>query len=233
MVNTFLVYSDYEKSASCLDRARLGKQRVEAYQILCLCQDLTFLGQKQGDPLPETRGRARYDWVRRVAKRYKNSEIRYLVRNVDPEGINRTLYPIPTSIANQIPVGSKRGKKDIVLELENDGKFVIFPNDRVMKLGFCYHPAVLQWLGFEDSLKLYINAHIREFLARGYTNNMVLYTTFPSEVKHPDWVYSEEFHKNHRAALLKKERDRNEKPWYVLKQDFLDAGEFIDYIWPS
>ena len=33
-VNTFLPYSDFNKSAQCLDRQRLGKQRVEAYQIL-------------------------------------------------------------------------------------------------------------------------------------------------------------------------------------------------------
>jgi hypothetical protein len=34
MVNTFLVDSNFDKSASMLDRRRLGKQRVEAIQIL-------------------------------------------------------------------------------------------------------------------------------------------------------------------------------------------------------
>lgn len=34
MVNTFLPYPDYEKSAKALDVKRLGKQRVEAMQIL-------------------------------------------------------------------------------------------------------------------------------------------------------------------------------------------------------
>jgi len=34
MVQTFLPYSDFEWSAKILDRQRLGKQRVEAYQIL-------------------------------------------------------------------------------------------------------------------------------------------------------------------------------------------------------
>jgi hypothetical protein len=32
-MNTFLPYSDFEKSAKCLDYRRLGKQRVEAYQL--------------------------------------------------------------------------------------------------------------------------------------------------------------------------------------------------------
>ena len=39
-MNTFLPYSDFVKSAQCLDYRRLGKQRVEAWQIyLALTQD--------------------------------------------------------------------------------------------------------------------------------------------------------------------------------------------------
>jgi hypothetical protein len=33
-MQTFLPYPDFQKSAFCLDRLRLGKQRVEAWQIL-------------------------------------------------------------------------------------------------------------------------------------------------------------------------------------------------------
>lgn len=33
-MQTFLPYSDFNRSASCLDRARLGKQRVEVLQII-------------------------------------------------------------------------------------------------------------------------------------------------------------------------------------------------------
>lgn len=33
-MQTFLPYSDFEESAQCLDRQRLGKQRVEVLQIL-------------------------------------------------------------------------------------------------------------------------------------------------------------------------------------------------------
>ena len=33
-MQTFLPYADFARSASCLDRQRLGKQRVETYQIL-------------------------------------------------------------------------------------------------------------------------------------------------------------------------------------------------------
>ena len=34
MVNTFLPYENFSESARCLDKARLGKQRVECHQIL-------------------------------------------------------------------------------------------------------------------------------------------------------------------------------------------------------
>ena len=33
-MQTFLPYSDFEQSLSCLDNKRLGKQRVESMQIL-------------------------------------------------------------------------------------------------------------------------------------------------------------------------------------------------------
>ena len=43
MVNTFLTSSDFVQSAKNLDRARLGKQRVEPYQVLNLIQDIKLL----------------------------------------------------------------------------------------------------------------------------------------------------------------------------------------------
>jgi hypothetical protein len=42
-MQTFLPYSSYEESAKCLDYRRLGKQRVEAFQILT-----TLLGISKG-----------------------------------------------------------------------------------------------------------------------------------------------------------------------------------------
>lgn len=42
-MQTFLPYPDFVKSARCLDYKRLGKQRVEAYQIL-----RTLLGESEG-----------------------------------------------------------------------------------------------------------------------------------------------------------------------------------------
>jgi len=46
-MQTFLPYSDFAKSARCLDRQRLGKQRVECLQIL---RTLTYGGSWENHP---------------------------------------------------------------------------------------------------------------------------------------------------------------------------------------
>ena len=38
-MQTFLPYPDFQKSLACLDNKRLGKQRVEAFQLLCALGD--------------------------------------------------------------------------------------------------------------------------------------------------------------------------------------------------
>lgn len=41
-MQTFLPYPDFHASADCLDYKRLGKQRVEAWQILCAINDPAY-----------------------------------------------------------------------------------------------------------------------------------------------------------------------------------------------
>lgn len=41
-MQTFLPYANFDKSAECLDYKRLGKQRVEAWQILCALADPNY-----------------------------------------------------------------------------------------------------------------------------------------------------------------------------------------------
>ena len=40
-MQTFLPYSCFKQTANCLDYRRLGKQRVEAFQILNILEDIT------------------------------------------------------------------------------------------------------------------------------------------------------------------------------------------------
>ena len=40
-MQTFLPYADFVKTAKCLDYRRLGKQRIEAFQILNILEGKT------------------------------------------------------------------------------------------------------------------------------------------------------------------------------------------------
>jgi hypothetical protein len=102
--------------------------------------------------------------------------------------------------------------------------------DLTIKFGYMYHPAVLMWLGYEEALKDYLNAHIEETISRGIKNTMIMYDT--ENVVRPPWTYDAEFIARHRAILLKKELDRNEKPWYQLMGLFIDELAPKIYYWP-
>ena len=111
-MQTFLPYSDFKKSAKVLDYRRLGKQRVEALQILK------------------------------------------------------------------------------ALQIEN--------------YGWKNHPIVKMWKGFENALIEYKNIMIREWIDRGYNNNMRLETNIGPRV-YPPWLGNEELHASHRSNLLGKD----------------------------
>lgn len=194
MVQTFLVDSDFAISASKLDRARLGKQRLEARQILGMIEFLRELGDHFEIPIP-TNPYERREWIRQIMKLYN-------------------LFDIP-------------------------------PEHRPIKLGFIYHPAVLMWLGYDEALKEYINAHIIEWISRGYKNTLEIYAlTTTSNERRPDWTNDPKLHENHKAALYRKEITRGEKKHYIKWQDFEKAYDkykhksnkttrhFDHYIWP-
>lgn len=69
MVNTFLPYSSYQECARVLDWKRLGKQRVEAQQILRLLEDLEIVAAALN--LPYAEGRDVREYVREVMREYR------------------------------------------------------------------------------------------------------------------------------------------------------------------
>lgn len=87
------------------------------------------------------------------------------------------------------------------------------------------HPCALMWSDYVNCLKVYHDTIIKEWIRRGYKNNMKLYNLpLDSDVYFPRWFGREDFHSRHRAALLAKNPE-----WY---------GQFgwteepkIDYIW--
>lgn len=138
-MQTFLPYRDFQKSVSCLDYRRLGKQRVEARQILDTCYSLK---------MNPTISRA---WVN--------------------------------------------------------------------------HPAVLMWKNYEDALRLYYNCAIKEWVARGYKNNMTLLPE-AKQIIFPSWLGNEDFHASHRSNLLRKDSG------YYCKFGWKESDN-MPYFWPE
>ncbi|MFA7143534.1 MAG: MSMEG_6728 family protein [Candidatus Dojkabacteria bacterium] len=146
-MQTFLPYTDFIKSAKCLDYKRLGKQRVEAKQIL-----------------------------------------------------------------------------NILLN-ETDKK------------GWCNHPAVLMWKGYEWALKVYYHTMLQEWEDRGYKNNMSYYPTscwlddytcewdITDFIVYPSWL-TDEFCSRHRSALLAKDFE------YYKKFNWVEESKY-EYLWPT
>lgn len=94
--------------------------------------------------------------------------------------------------------------------------------------GWSSHPAVLMWRGYERSLALYHDCCIREWIRRGYTNNMPLLFSMDEadQLVEPWWLGYDKFHSSHRAALLHKDRE-----WYG--QFSWPEAPLLDYWWPS
>jgi hypothetical protein len=140
-MQTFLPYRDFEQSANVLDYRRLGKQRVEASQILNI-----IAGQTK-------------------SKAWKN------------------------------------------------------------------HPAVLMWKGFPEALAEYGSKICREWILRGYVDNMLqvfenfLLLSPKKKIEYPFWLGLSEFHSSHRAALLAKDFE-----WYS-QFNWTEKPE-VNYIWP-
>lgn len=205
MVNTFLVDTDFRQSAKLLDRKRLPNQRREAFQILCNIQRLKAIGSVVNNSLPN-HPYLWYWWIRRVIKQYRqySSHIKcQLVRIDDQWGW------VPDQLAATLELGK---------------------HDLTIKFGYIYHPAVLMWLGYEQALKQYLNAHIDEAIARGINNLMERYQV--TDPIRPAWTYDSEFIARHRAVLLKKELDRHEPPWYQLMDLFCHSSTTRLYYWP-
>jgi hypothetical protein len=60
------------------------------------------------------------------------------------------------------------------------------------------------WRGYEDALRLYMNACIREWVRRGRRNEMPL-ADVAEPVRMPPWLGEERIHAAYRANLLRKD----------------------------
>jgi len=98
-------------------------------------------------------------------------------------------------------------------------------HDNKEKIGWAHHPCVILWRSFPDTLKLYYNFIVNEWIKRGFHNSMSLYP-IPSknDIQLPDWLGFEPYHASHRANLLRKDFPfYSQYGWQELPSD--------EYIW--
>ena len=223
MVNTFLVHSDFRKSASLLDNRRLVKQRCEAQQILNILLFAKGLATYYNIRMPSITA------SRNVKRRFFSLMYQLSLKQpsiTDFHKYKSCLEKLVTNTNNRFIL-----RNDVIVHIKNIKTYNVQKDELIVKLGFCQHPVILMWYGYEDALKEYIEAHIEEHIKRGYKNNMKRYPNIIGI--HPTWTKDENFHKNHMAALLNKELTRNEKSWYQVKLEFSSAGRFTKYVWPN
>lgn len=232
MVNTFLVDPDFRVSAQKLDRSRLGKQRVEAYQILLVIQQYRFLAHHFGIPdFPvgvDTPKELRSSWVDQVTSRFKSSGL----DGIFIRGEMIIEYPKGSTLPFRIASGNTfqidpstgllyemKGARRQVVRVAHWSDYVL-PGDDLITTRIRKHPAILMWLGFEEALKDYINSTIEAWVARGYKNTMKTYQVTPGYPR-PAWCNQKEIWENFQSALVQKELDRNEPTWYLNQPDFV------------
>lgn len=234
MVNSFLLNFDFRKSADLLDNARLGKQRVEAYQILTALYQLRFLAKYFAIPdYPigqDTPKDQRETWINKVLNTFKGHGYKAILIRGDmlihyyngqtlphkAKSGNKLLYDSTTDYIYEV-----KGKQQQVVAWGPRETFVL-PGEELITTGFRKHPAVSMWLGFEDSLKQYINAHIDAWIARGKNNTMMKYEV-PDNVPRPSWSLSLAVINNFKSTLVDREIDRQEPAWYLTKPDFVEV----------
>lgn len=200
MVNTFITRYPLSDAIKDLDYRRLGKQRVEAQQVLtailsahaiakeyCLpeCPSTLEHPGPRGDILREIWYTTVYDYYKTVV----NARNEYLYRDNDGTKFSTTL--------------SKTCYKRV-------------------GFGFAHHPVTFMWVGYEDGLRYYIALCIEEWIKRGYKNTMTIYL-FSQEPELPWWVKCPTFQHSQRSALLRKEKIRKEAPWYWKMSHIVDG----------
>lgn len=96
--------------------------------------------------------------------------------------------------------------------------------DRTPTKGWRNHPVTRMWTGYEEALKLYQNYTIREWIDRGYKNNMSFEDVNYKSLIMPPWFGSEMFHKSHRSNLLRKD--------FFYYSKYFDDPDNLEYYWP-
>lgn len=94
---------------------------------------------------------------------------------------------------------------------------------QLLKGQWSNHPASKMWRGHEAALAHYMNACIKEWIRRGYSNTMLLAPV--TELVLPPWFGDPDFHARHRSNLLRKD------PVHYGQFGWSETPD-LPYIWP-
>ena len=90
--------------------------------------------------------------------------------------------------------------------------------------GWQEHPIVRMWSPYVESLMYYHNVVVKEWMNRGFRNNIPEFQIASEDVKSPDWLGEEKIHKSHRSNLLRKS-----PKWY--SQFGWKEDDSLPYVW--
>ena len=91
--------------------------------------------------------------------------------------------------------------------------------------GWRNHPVTLMWEGYEQALQMYQNYTIKEWIDRGYKNNMHFEEVDTSSVVMPPWFGLDQLHRSHRSNLLRKD--------FGYYSQYFDEDPNLEYYWPK
>jgi len=81
------------------------------------------------------------------------------------------------------------------------------------------------WKGNSNFLKLYFNESLKEWIKRGYKNNME-FEKINGKILMPKWFGNKKFHASHRSNLLRKDKKYYSKFKWKEKEN-------MPYVWPD
>ena len=111
-------------------------------------------------------------------------------------------------------------KKDSDKSYHRDEACLYVGGDKIYTLGFSSHPMTRMWIGYVDSLKMYINNHIDEYNSRKTHLGTQCHISLPkfelpNKIIHPWWITDTNLViDSHISSLLRKEISRKERVWY-------------------
>lgn len=230
MVNTFLLCSNIKKSMANIDSRRLGKQRVEAMQIL----HILIFANLIAIYYPEFKLPVPINSCAAHSKAFElyNTQDTILIYKISV--MHAPSLKLKTLKDEKIDKTAKKEKHAVKIKKTDIKNPLLVDFPHKVSSAYCNHPMVLMWVGHVSGLKMYINLCIDEWVKRKYENKMHQYV-LPKNVSMPWWIKCSAVHKSHCAALLRKEYVRKEPMWYWTRPWIADIAKTswykYGYVW--